>query len=117
MVIQIQIQIRPWKQVATLTSTARQGELTLRKKTLVSRPRSQRPRGKAAQRPCPQRINADKGHRSVRTTLPYANKIVSPPVTVQVFGARVCNSLVLHTGQVLQIGQTTDTHLRLLKYI
>ena len=82
--IQIQIQIRPWKQVATLTSTAPQGELTLRK-PIVSLSRSQRPRGKAAQRPCPQRINADKGHRSVRTTLPYANKIVLPPVTVQVF--------------------------------
>ena len=31
MAIQIQIQIRPWKQVATLTSTAPQRELTLRK--------------------------------------------------------------------------------------
>ena len=59
---QIQIQTRPWKQVATLTSTAPHGELTLRKKTLVSRPRSQRPGGKAAQRPFPQRINADRGH-------------------------------------------------------
>ena len=41
--IQIQIQIRRWKQVATQTSTAPQGELTVRK-TRNSRPRSQRPR-------------------------------------------------------------------------
>ena len=67
-----------------IQSTAHQGELTLRK-TLVSRPRSQRPRGKDAQRPCPQRINADKGHRSVRTTFSYARTIVSTPGTVQVF--------------------------------
>ena len=67
MMIQIRIQIRQWKQVATQTSTTLQRELTLRK-THNSRPRSQRPRGKAAQCPCPQRINADKGHRSVRTT-------------------------------------------------
>ena len=66
MVIQVQIQIRQWKQVATQTSTTPQGELTLRK-THNSRPRSQRPRGKDAQCPCPQRINADKGHRSIRT--------------------------------------------------
>ena len=65
----IQIQIRPWKPVATLTSTAPQGELTLRKT-----PRLTAPRGKAAQCPCPQRNHADKGHRSVRTTFPYANK-------------------------------------------
>ena len=57
--IQIQIQIRPWKQVATLTSTAPQGELT-RRKPLISRPPSQTPRGKAARHTCPQRNNADK---------------------------------------------------------
>ena len=93
--IQIQIQIRQWKQVATQTSTAPQRELTLRK-THNSRPRSQRPRGKAAQCPCPQRINADKGHRSVRTITQknYTSRFVRV-----IFAQEVCkSSLYRSTG-------------------
>ena len=58
--IQIQIQIRPWKRVATLRSTVLIEGLTLSKIPLISRPRSQRPRGKAARHTCHQRNNADK---------------------------------------------------------
>ena len=58
--IQIQIQIRPWKRVATLTSTARTKGLTRSKIPLISRPPSTEPQSKAAQRTCHPRNNADK---------------------------------------------------------
>ena len=80
-------------------STAPQGELTLRK-THNSRPRSQRPRGKAAQCPCPQRINADKGHGSVRTITQknYTSRFVRV-----IFAQGACKSSLYRSREIHEL--------------